>query len=129
MKTKILIILSLITFASCGTFSDPKDKPDEYYIDVDLRIVSINSECSLTPDKFHKPQLCNTILFETLSEPHLYRELNTCTVGNKSDSKSKPVKIWLHTNITTEWLYNHRVGDTVHFDYLFKSEFFPIKER
>lgn len=128
MKNTLSLLLLLFIFVSCHTFSNPKDKPDEYLIDVNLRIASINSDCSLTQDKFHKPQLCNTILFETLSEPHLYRELNTCTVGDPGSSKGNP-RLWLHTNITPEWLYNHRVGDTVHFDYLLKAEFFTIKDR
>jgi hypothetical protein len=90
----------------------------KWYTDIDLRIVLINSESSLSNDKFHKPQLCNTVLFETLTEPKLYWEFNTCS--NDYDL----YKI----AIDTKWLYNHKPGDIVHFDYLKKYRFFTIDE-
>lgn len=83
-----------------------------------MKIVAINYDCSLTNDKYRAPQLCNTILFVTLNEPKLYREINTC--GGLNNNK---------IHIDTKWLYNHRVGDIVHFDYLLKSKFFTIEER
>ena len=43
-----------------------------------MKIVKINSDCSLTNDKFHVPQTCNTVLLETVNEPKLYVELNDC---------------------------------------------------
>lgn len=87
----------------------------KFVYNINMRIVKINSDCSLTDDKFHNPQLCNTILFETIKGEKLYREINTCNLNLSSD-----------IHIDTKWLYNHRVGDTVHFDYLKKSEFFKI---
>ncbi len=84
-----------------------------------MRIVKINSECSLTNDKFHNPQLCNIILLETINNiggKKLYREINTCIDCCCGSD----------IHIDTKWLYNHKVGDTVHFDYLLRSKFFTI---
>ena len=105
--------LLVVVICSCG---GSKVSEKTHAINLDMKIVAINSDCSLSNDKFRNPQLCNTILFVTLQDPKLYREINTCT------------KAW-SINIDTKWLYNHRVGDTVHFDHLLKSEFFTIKER
>lgn len=62
--------------------------------------------------------MCNIILFETTfkDRPKLYREINTC-------------KMNYQIHIDAGWLYNHMVGDIVHFDYLRKDTFFEIKER
>ncbi len=82
-----------------------------------MRIVKINSDCSFTNDKFHNPQLCNIILFESvkyINGKKIYREINTCT------------DITSTMHIDTKWLYNHKVGDTVHFDFLLKSKIFTI---
>ena len=88
-----------------------------------MKITSMNYNSSLTDDKFHTPQLCNIILFETLSEPILYREFNTCELP-KNCTTGK-----ILTHIDNVWIYNHKVGDTVHFEYLLKSKFFEIKNR
>lgn len=108
------VILLATTITTCIISCEPRD--EYYYRDINLRVVSINGECSLTNDKFHKPQLCNTILFETLTLPKQFMEVNTC---------DKAAGI----HIDTPWLYNHIPGDTVHFDYLTKSRFFQIRER
>lgn len=103
----------LIIVASCGN----RIAEETHAMNIDMKIVAINYDCSLTDDKFRTPQLCNTILFVTLTEPKLYREINTC----KDLDRNK-------IHIDTKWLYNHRVGDIVHFDYLLKSKFFTIDE-
>lgn len=109
---KKLFMLIVIVFAcSCGTKNERN--PDKFYNNIDLKIVLINSESSLSNDKFHNPQLCNTVLFETLNEPKLYMEINTC-------------KLAYTIKIDTKWLYNHKPGDIVHFDYLRKDRFFTI---
>ena len=110
------MIAFLITLQSC---TQPTEKT--HVFNINMKIVSINGDCSLSQDKFHNPQLCNTILFQTLTPidgDTLYRELNTCTITNMRE-----------IHIDTEWLYNHRPGDIVHFDYLLKSKFFKIKKR
>ena len=91
--------------------------PDKFYHNLNMKIVQWDYNCSTTNDKFHKPQLCNAILFETvINGDTLYREINTC-------DKEYTIKI------DTEWLYNHQIGDTCHFGYLLKDKFFKIKKR
>lgn len=115
MKTlsKILVlILITVSLISC-------QKKEHYRVsNVSTRIVKMDYDCSLSDDKFHKPQLCNAILFETLYSykgMHFYVELNTCTLPR-------------YIYIDTKWLYNHKKGDIIHFDYLLKSRFFTIKD-
>lgn len=123
MKKVITFCLLCLVFASCTTPWSPKPtsefyENDKFYYNIDLKIVAINGDCSFTNDKYHKPQLCNTVLLSTVNDIHptLYMEVNTC---------KKSPKI----HIDTEWLYNHRPGDIVHFEYLCKNNFFEIKER
>ena len=73
---KILLFLITIICVSC---SGHKSNPAKFAENIDMKITSMNYNSSLTDDKFHTPQLCNIILFETLSEPILYREFNTCS--------------------------------------------------
>jgi hypothetical protein len=110
MKQLLLIVAAFI-FTSCG-----KDHTGEITHNVDMKIVSINSETSISADKHHKPQLCNTVLFVTVKEPILYREINTCEMAKT-------------IHIDTKWLYNHKPNDVVHFEYLRKDLFFEIKQR
>ena len=119
--TSIIIIIAGFCFELSLYLSDEQRKYDArtHYYNINLRIVKINSDCSITNDKFHNPQLCNTILFETLEKPKLYMEINTCKLQYELS----------YANINTEWLYNHQPGDTVYFDCLTKSLFFTIKQR
>ncbi len=126
MKAKLFIVLVLL-LASCKL-----EKPaDTYYRDFELKIVSINGETMLSEDKFHKPQTCNMILFETtydferkFNTNHLYREINTCR--DRIADKSCGCEGF---HIDTKWFYNHKVGDKVHFDYMLKENFFEINNR
>lgn len=105
----VMTTIVIFLIASC----DFKDTDNNYY-DINLKIVSFNSDCSLTNDKFKTPQLCNTILFETLDKrPKQYLLINTCQMSPT-------------IHIDTKWLYNHRVGDIVHFEFLRKENFFTI---
>lgn len=111
---KNLTILSLlIILCACENYNK-----DYFYYNIDMKIVKINDDCSLTEDKFHTPQTCNTVLLETLNEPKLYVELNDCR-EKRYKNYFKITKI--------EWWYNHNVGDTVHFDCISKDRFFEIK--
>ncbi len=107
---KKLILIATLFLVSC-------DRQDKIYSDINLRIVNFNSDCSLSDDKLRNPQLCNAILFETIEGKKLYMEINTCKNMTRD------------MHIDTKWLYNHRVGDTVHFDYLLKERFFTIEKR
>ena len=92
--------------------------PETHVFDVNMKIISINGETNLSNDKFSKPQQCNIILLVTLTQPKQYRKLNTC--GSRSGS---------NFNIyNDDWIYNHKAGDIIHFDYLLKSRFFTIDE-
>jgi hypothetical protein len=120
INTKILkfLYVFLTVFAVCffifGYQYKDKQNKDRFYYNIQLKVVTINSESSLSLDKFKTPQLCNSILFETVSEPKQYMVINTCNM-------SRFIKI------DTEWLYNHKNGDVVNFKYLLKSNFFTIK--
>ena len=113
IKTLYNIITFIFLFIILQGCSN-KPSTDLHYINIKLRIVAINYETSLSQDKFHRLQGCNIILFETLDEPKLYMQINTCEFHQQ-------------IHIDTEWLYNHKIGDTVHFDYLLKTRFFIIK--
>jgi hypothetical protein len=132
MKTLRWILLGgyifcmfMFVITSCGKRTVEQDlKDDVYYRDFDLKIVSINDRVN---NGRSGPQLCNVILFETTyyfeqrnGTEHLYRELIVCDT-DKSCGCEKKIKI------DTEWLYNHKPGDLVHFDYMLKSKFFKIK--
>ena len=124
MKMMILkalcIVLVCSSLWSCGCGSGSRLSEETHVFNVNMKIVAINHESSLSDNKFHTPQLCNTILFVTLTEPKLYREINTC---NERSIQTGDF------HIESEWFYNHRIGDTVHFDHLLKSRFFTIAER
>lgn len=111
---KLTIILILFFIFACHKHKD------NCFHNFDMKIVKMNSDCSLSNDKFHNPQTCNTVLLETVNEPKLYVELNDCRERRNGVYKLKM------TN--TSWWYNHQVGDTVHFDYLNKDRFFEIKK-
>lgn len=109
----IVVIICIYLLFSCGN-----KKSDELIYDIKLKIVSINSDGDyITQDKFHTPKTCNIVLFETIGDNKMYCELNTCRLD------------FTEIRITTEWLYNHRAGDIVHFDYLRKDRFFKINPR
>lgn len=113
------IVFALTMFACVfASYKDYKRLSSiEFVYDIDMRIAQINYESKLTDDKFQKPQLCNVILFETIEGEKLYREINTCSRDFGSFEK-----------INNEWIYNHQVGDTVHFDYLRADRFFKINK-
>lgn len=116
MKKNIPYLIYLLLFFVTTSCGGSKVTEETHVMNIDMKIVALNYDCSLTNDKFRTPQLCNTILFVTLKKPILYREINTCGC---------PYSI----HIDTKWLYNHQIGDTVHFDHLLKSEFFTITKR
>jgi hypothetical protein len=112
MKIKLILLAVSVLFYSCNRHKD------QLRYNINLKIAKINYQTELSKDKFEKLQGCNVILFETLSEPKLYREINTCEEG-----------ILHHIHIDPKWIYNHRVGDTIHFDYLLKDKFFQITRK
>jgi len=129
MKTKILTLMTIffIGCLSCCTVIEPGSEGDLFYRDFDLILVSINNESSLTDDEGNI-QSCNIILFETTygfetkyNTRHMYRMINTCQ-DFIEDTKKYPNRAGF--NIDVAWLYNHKKGDIIHFDYMLKSKFF-----
>lgn len=87
------------------------------YTNIDAIVVSINGNTQgFSHDKFNKPMLCNKVLFKKINEP-LYASLTTC--NNYSPN----------ILLDDRWVYNHRVGDTVHFDAIKKHRFFKIADK
>lgn len=119
LKHYFLATMSFIFIITLSDiFCNIKPKPDLFYRNINLRITGFNSECSISNDKFRISQLCNTILFETINNPKLYMEINTCNLEQNST-----------IHIDTKWFYNHQIGDIIHFDYLLKNHFFTIKHK
>jgi hypothetical protein len=108
----IIIILLPMPFSSCTT--DHNQKNDKLYHDVDLIVYSIDQKETVASGN------CHEIVFKlSTAYPALYWVYNTCDNNNKNcGCKGK-----IHIN--TEWLYNHKAGDMVHFDYVLKSRFIP----
>ena len=125
-----LILKVLLTIAIVGLMVHicinlpPTVNENTHVFNVDMRIVSINGEQSISDDKFRTPQYINVILFETIKEPKLYREIQYI-----SDYNQYQYIDYTDIHINTEWLYNHQPGDTVHFDYLLKDRFFKINKK
>jgi len=88
------------------------------YENIDAIIVSINANTEgFSQDKFHTPMLCNKVLFKKIDEP-LYVSHTTCNNYSGDDIL-----------LNDQWIYNHRVGDTVHFDAIKKHRFFKIADK
>ena len=122
MPFTFLITIAFIVFIGLfiHQFTHPKPFVDKCYRNFDLVIVGINVDSEI--NNHNRPQLCNAILFKTtntfeikFNTGHLYREINTCAIDGTN------------FHINTSWIYNHEQGDTIHFDYMLKKEFFGSK--
>ena len=107
-----ILIISIIGFLYYFLFTDRHS--NELLFDVDVKIVQIGIA---DPTHMGKGRyaVCTPVLFETVKEPIQYVRFNTCS------------QEW-NVRINDAWIYNHRVGDIVHFKYLRKQRFFDIKE-
>ena len=54
----------IFIFILSGVYVTRHSGEDKFYRNLDMKIVQWDYSCSTTNDKFHKPQLCNAILFE-----------------------------------------------------------------
>jgi len=106
----ILLIIAVFT----GDGSKKKKKEDKLYHNIELKIVSINGD-TVVHNVTH-PQECNFILFETMGDEKSYMELNTCNLKSGCGCNN--------IHIDRKWIYSHRPGDIVHFDYILKERFF-----
>lgn len=113
---KLIMVLLAIFLLGC----DPAVSTKTHEMNMDMRIVRMSSDSSLSQDKFHNPQLCTAVLLETVEEPIRYAELNNCNNWRESESSLDRI-----IN-TPEWLYNHKAGDIVHLNYIRKEKLFYI---
>ncbi len=132
MKIKLLpsvfITALLLTLYSCGTNTEDKKLFSHNKTGI---IVAMNGyDTSFTPDvyvlddaveywsgpKYPKPTICATVLVQDLEDTTQFFELPTCNNG-------KPALI------NKDWYYNHKVGDSVHFEYIRKDRYFKIEPR
>ena len=107
------IIIALL-IGSGGGSKKSHNKEDKLYHNIELKIVSINGDTVVR--EITHPQECNFILFETMGDEKSYMELNTCNL--KSGCGCNKI------HIDRKWVYSHRPGDVVHFDYILKERFF-----
>jgi len=115
---KYLILFLSIFIVSCKRISET------LAYNVNAEIVSMNgNEQTFNQDKFHTPTTCNIILIKALNAnvKNQYAELNSCNLRRDYPKN----EIYL----TTSWMYNHNVGDTIHFKYIDSKRFFTIKKR
>lgn len=115
---KYLILFLSIYIVSCERLSD------SLVFDMNAEIISMNgNQQTFTQDKFHVPTTCNIILIKALNTnvKNRYAELNSCNIR----ATYPIVEIYL----TPRWMYNHNVGDTIHFKYIDSNRFFTIKKR
>lgn len=115
-KWILSIIITIILILLVITIYRHEQNQDKLMFNVNMRIVSIDGK---NIDEFPRHQSCHEILFETIRGEKLYRAINTCNIDNYHQK----------LNIDTKWIYVHNVGDTVHFDYLLRSEFFKLKSK
>ena len=110
-----LCLFEIIILTYCTTDHDQKN--DKFYRNIDPIIYSIDQKETVASGN------CHEVIFKLSSVyPPLYWIYNTCDKNDKSCNCSGG-KI----HINTEWLYNHKAGDVVHFDYIYKSRFIPSK--
>lgn len=112
MKYVITIMIVFLVFLSY--FS--KEKPEDYYHNINLKIISITNKNSL----FHRVKssdiykTCTTVLFKQL-DINLYYQFNSC------DCCGNPVIL-----ITPEWLHIHKPGDIITIEKVYKNDFFKM---
>jgi hypothetical protein len=117
LLVKVSIIALVIGLAVYKYREHREENRLSIYTNIDAIIVSINDNTQgFSQDKFHTPMLCNKVLFKKIDAP-LYVSLTTC--NNYSTT----------IVLDDRWVYNHRVGDTVHFDAIKKHRFFNIADK
>ncbi|MFA5207440.1 MAG: hypothetical protein WC428_02170 [Candidatus Paceibacterota bacterium] len=136
-----LISLIVIVVGACTikkTDESTIDPKDQFYRNFDMIIVNINgadtyiggSSTSVSDRDNQQTQSCNVILLETTYRfeekygvHHMYREINTCKDPTVTED-TNGCGCGQGFHIDTKWLYNHKAGDEVHFDYMLKRKFF-----
>jgi hypothetical protein len=107
MKRWLILITITLSLSHCVR----KDHSSELQKDFDAVIVGMNGSDAYI--SYRSPVRLKSVVFKVLDKD-LYLEMDSET----------DVKI-----ITKQWFYNHRTGDTVHFDYVRKDRFFQITRK
>src|ERR1039458_6684689 len=108
----ILFVFFLFVITSCTN----RDKTDPSYratlnglrYNVKATIVKMSQEDSRSADKFHDPTINHIALIRDIYDSTLFTEYNFYSQEN---------------------YYNHRVGDTLKWDYIREDRWFHIKPR
>lgn len=89
----------------------------EKMFDVYAVIVEMNGQDIAYVGKNHIPTNTNTVLFKVVRDgyPNAHFKLTQHDWSLGMDVLTDP------------WMYNHRVGDTVHFDFISRKRFFNIE--
>lgn len=101
-----LMCVLICTFLSCK-----RDHTFDLYTDLQCVIVEMSGDNELRVGKHHNIPVTAKVALIYAPRVRLYAEIT-------SNDMSKIV--------TDRWWYNHKPGDTIHFDYILKSRFFPI---
>lgn len=111
---KKIILLSFIAsllMVSCR----PSPTEKTHYLNCKVVIVSNNESYAERQNKYRQPYQAKSWLVKLVSDTNMCREFHSEDSNNWD---------W---HISNEQWYNHKVGDTLFFDYLLKSRFFKIK--
>lgn len=124
MKTKPVgsLILLVIFFALMyklfqDSMASAKKVKESILQDVYAEVISINANITqLSNDKFRQPESCNEVLFKLLNTDN-YFVVNSCAEKYHSN-----------LDVSGNWTYMHRVGDTCSFEILNKKRLFKMKK-
>ncbi len=109
------IITLLLIFILIGCNKKSNIIPETHYINIDVVIVNSNRSDGFTTEKYPKPTIIKQWLVKLLVDTTMFREIS-------SNEECYPL------SISDEMWYNHKIGDTLHYDYLIKSKFFKINK-
>lgn len=89
-------------------------------------IASMGTSSGITPDKFRHPVLINTALFH-ITDPRYASNLYFALKAVPASGVANAGDVAFDYEVLTDpWMYNHRVGDTVWFDFIRPNRVFTI---
>jgi hypothetical protein len=105
----VLLVGAITTFIVLNTSSDKLEEDSKFYYNLHATIVSMNGSDIMEVGKYSTPTNVKIALIK--GENGMYAEL----------SSKEMWKI-----VTDKWWYNHKVGDSIFFEYIRKDRFFTI---
>lgn len=113
----ILFISTIIYLIGIGRKEVKRIEESEKMFNVYAVIVEMNGQDIAYVGKNHIPTNTNTVLFKVVREgyPNAHFKLTQHDWSLGMDVLTDP------------WMYNHRVGDTVHFEFISRKRFFNIE--